>query len=114
MEIGVIVKNVIIVFVILAVVFLSQQPYFRKLAVSSPLFKKVGPYVAKTKDWLNTNLYPGINRGAAGLWGKKEDLKNKVDAEKNNVEKNSFDTFKKYLAKKVLEALGLNPASCNL
>ena len=57
------IKYIVIIIVILAVVFLSQQLYFRgigKTLISSAT-NQVGAYLAKGTDWAMSTIYPKIS-----------------------------------------------------
>ncbi len=113
MEVGIIIKNGVIVAGIVAVIFLSQQSYLKNTVknFNFPLFKKGeafydNSYIAKANDWLNANVYSKISGGVAD---KQSTLQDETNTQKNNLEKNSFDTAKKYVASKLLNALGVTP-----
>ncbi len=111
MEIGVFIKNIVIISAVLGVVFLSQQPYFRGISKNYVYsgVKNGDTYLKKASNWFHNNIYPRTS-GEVVLNNNPIDLvKKEIDKQKNNIEKNSVDGIKKYVAEKLLNILGIKP-----
>lgn len=103
-----------------AIAFFSQSAYFRHAAQNlvSPLLKKGDAYynnlpLVKEGDQLTANLYSQIS---GGVKGGEEAVQNGVAAQTNaitngvnDIKNNSVNEFKKSLAEKLLQALGIQP-----
>ena len=114
MNAGLITKNIIIVAIILIVAFLSQNSIFKDTVKNSnfPLFKKTNDYSSKTSDWLKNSI-PSVDdlkdRVSGGLEEKEEMLKDEIVNQKEEIEKKSVGTVKKYIAEKFLQTIGVSP-----
>ncbi len=111
MEVGIVIKNLIIIGVIGGVVFASQSAYFKPTAqkLYTSGVKSDTSYVAKATDWLKTNIYPRLG-GVSGEVAKTQDsLQEKIVEEKNNLVEKSTDATKKVIAEKFLQLLGVTP-----
>lgn len=119
---GQFIKNTIGIVTVLAVAFLSQQHYFKNKVYNFafPFLKKGESYfsnlpLAKKGDQLKDNLYSqvsgGVKNGEGVITNAKDVVDQSIDQQKKNVEniqKNSWDNFKKYVAEKTLDALGVD------
>lgn len=122
---SVFIKNSVIIFAILGVVFFSQQPYVKGTSknFNFPLLKKGTGYsnVSKIGDWIKNNVYskiggPPAEIGAnlaqrlSGEVAKREGLVGSaINDQKNALVNNSTGTVKKFIAEKVLQTLGVKP-----
>lgn len=99
MESKVFIKNILIVIVILTVVFLSQQSYFRTIGnyLYSKYLKQVSLYFVKNTDWFKENVYPKVSGEVAQ---KREDVKEEIIKQKNNFAQIIWGNFKNYFAEK--------------
>ena len=107
-------KGVIIIFVILALAFLSQQVYFRSVTKSYLYSKdntKKGISVGdKLTGWFQSNLYSKLSDEAGKELDKRETmLKEAINDQKDSILENSFTATKKFIAEKVLNILGVKP-----
>ncbi|MEK7562527.1 MAG: hypothetical protein AAB509_02525 [Patescibacteria group bacterium] len=80
------IKYIAIIIIILVIVFLSQQPYFR--GYGKDIYGKVD-------SWVRTNVYSKVS-GEVEKRG--EAIKEEVNKEKNAVAQNIWDKIKNYLA----------------
>lgn len=109
------IQNIVIIAVILAVVFLSQLPYFKTNSqiYNFPLFKKSEGYSGnfsfnsnRVNDWLKSNVYDRIGGEAE----KRQELATgEINKQKEEIAKNSVYRVKKFIAEKLLETLGVKP-----
>lgn len=91
------IKYIVIVVVILAIVFLSQQAYLRGIGKNAFLKASgaVGGYAAKGASWVTGNLYPKIS----GEVQKRGDaIKDEVIQEKQKVSENILEKAKNYFS----------------
>ncbi|OGZ63621.1 MAG: hypothetical protein A3A98_02750 [Candidatus Staskawiczbacteria bacterium RIFCSPLOWO2_01_FULL_40_39] len=105
------IKNIFIAATILGVVFLSQTPYFKAGAKNlySQRVKTENPYFAGIGDWFKKNVY-GRLEGVSGEVGKgTAALQDKIVEEKNTLAENSAGATKKFIAEKMLQAMGVKP-----
>ena len=107
------IKCIVIITLILAVVFLSQIPYFKRagqnLLAKTPIIKKENNPLSKSADWLKSNVFDRIGEGAGGEVAKRKDmLEEGISTQKEDLEKKSVDTIKKFIAEKFLGALGVD------
>ena len=111
------IKNIVIISAILGTVFLSQQSLFKSntknyiysqgaKAGNNNIIKKAG-------DWFNDNVYLNASEWVSGEVAKNnaaiELTKEEIEKQKNNLEKNSIDTAKKFIAEKFLQTMGVKP-----
>lgn len=85
------------IIVVMAVVFLSQQPQFKSLGSNA------NPYVAKMGNWLSANVYPRLDREVATRGG---EITKEITEQKDSAVKNIWQNFKKYFSEKVLKFSG--------
>ena len=91
------IKYIVIIIVILAVVFLSQQVYSRAIGKTliSDATGQAKTYMAKGSDWVMSNIYPKIS----GEVQKRGDIiKTEVDQEKNKVSENIGTKISNYFS----------------
>ena len=91
------IKYIVIIIVILAVVFLSQQAYSRGVGKTliSAATNQVGSFLAKGSDWATATIFPKIN----GEVQKRGDMiKNEVTQEKNKVSENIGQKISNYVS----------------
>jgi len=120
------IKNIIIIGVILTAAFLSQGGYFKNTSkfFNFPLLKKGSTYsdnsnnsnLAKETDLVKEsqnylkNIYSNVSGEAVKRTDMaKNEISNVIGQQKNNIENNSIDAVKKFLAEKVLQTLGITP-----
>jgi hypothetical protein len=91
------IKYLVIIFVILVIVFLSQQAYLRGFGKTlvSDATNQVKPYLAKGSNWVMSKIYPTIS----GEVQKRGDaIKNDVNQEKNKVSQTLGEKIKNYFS----------------
>ena len=111
MELGLILKNVIIVGAIGGVVFASQIPAFRPAASKaySNGVKSENSFAQKAQDWLKTNIYPKLG-GVSGEVAKTQvSAQQQLSTQQNNLKQNALDSTKIFLAKEILSVLNVTP-----
>lgn len=103
------IQYITIIIIILVIVFLSQQPYFRGYGknISREVEALVGSYWLKTAEWTKINIYPKIG-GEVAKRGEalKEEVAEKITEQKNNFVKNIWNKFKNYFANIFLKTTG--------
>jgi len=89
--------NIVIIIVLVVIVFLSQQPYFRKYGENFYLQAKtqVMSYWAQATDWFMNNVY---SRVSGGVEQKKAEIQEEVAKQKNNIVQNVWEKIKNYFA----------------
>ncbi len=104
-----IVRNLIIIGSILAIAFLSQQPWLDGVTQTYvfPVVKKGGDllsnsFLGKTGNWVSSKL---TNEAAK----RGEVAKQELSTQKDNAVNNTLDSTKKFIAEKTLQALGVKP-----
>lgn len=99
------VQNIVIIAVVLVVVFLSQQPYFRPAGEKaySQMKKQGESYGVQFNSWFNTNVYPKVG-GQVASGG--EVIKKEIETQKNNIAKNTWEKIKSYLAENFSKLFG--------
>jgi hypothetical protein len=91
------IKSIIIIAVLLAVIFLSQQPYSRELGKSFCGKAKalVAPALEKmyktSSNYVTSRFAPQVEKG-------KVEIQQKVIEEKNNLNKSIWENIKNYFA----------------
>ncbi len=111
MELGLLIKNIVIIGAIGGVVFASQSAVFRPAAQNlyASGVKSDNSFLGKTNAWLKTNIYPKLG-GVSGEVAKTQDsLQEKIVEEKNSLVEKSTDAAKKIIAEKFLQFLGVTP-----
>jgi len=99
------VQNIVIIVILLAIVFFSQQIYFREsgknLYLQADKYARV--YIGKASDWLKINVYPKISGEVqkGGVEAQKE-----IAKQKNNLLQNIWENLKKYSAEKFSKTFG--------
>lgn len=87
------IQYIILIIIVLAIAFLSQQPYFREYGKS--LFSKgieaVQGYMAKGANWVNSNVYPKIGGEVSQ---KTAIITNEINQQKQNTAQNISDKIK--------------------
>jgi len=97
MDIKPFIKYILIIIVILAIVFLSQQVYTFEVGkkVSSNISDKATAYMAKGSDWITSKMYPKVT----GEVQKRGDIiKNEVKTEKEKVSENIGEKISNYFS----------------
>ena len=91
------VKNIVIIVIILTVVFLSQQPYFREYGKNlySQIKPRVEAYWSKTTDWFKNNVY---SRVSGEVESKSKIIQQEINKQKNNIAQNIWDKIKNYFS----------------
>jgi len=91
------IKYIVIIAVILAVAFLSQQAYYRgfgKTLVSNAT-SQAKDYVAKSSDWVMSNIYPKISGEVQKRGGI---INNEVNKEKQKVSESVAQKISNYFS----------------
>src|SRR3989338_7622829 len=105
MELKNLIKNLIIIGIILAVAFLSQQPYF--VATGKDLYVKGmgqgNDYWQKGVAWAEVYLWPKVGGGVGGI---QTAALEQVNHQKNNFAQYTWEKFKKYFTKKISKTFG--------
>lgn len=115
MEIGLLVKNTVIVGAIMGVAFLSQQPWFSsnsKNFVYSQGIKSENQYIKSAAGWIGdsaSKLSGSVNGGALQNNPTITSVEKGIENQKNNFLQNSVDSTKKFIATELLNALGVKP-----
>lgn len=94
-------KNILIIVVILAIVFLSQQAYFRPIIKN--LYQQGNKYLIEAQNWFKTNIYSKVS-GEVEKRG--EEAKKEINKEKNNILQNIWGKLKNYFAEKFSKTFG--------
>ena len=91
------IKNIVIIVILSAVVFLSQQPYFKKYGENlySQIKPQVEPYWSKTVDWFKNNIYPRVS---GEVEQKSTFIQQEINKQKNNIVQNIWEKTKNYFA----------------
>lgn len=105
MKLKVFTKNIIIVAIILAVVFMSQRSDFRQFGekLYSQAAEQINNYTPKLSSWFMANVYPKVGGGAERG---KEVIEKEFIGQKDNAAKNIWEKFKNYLAEKFSKMSG--------
>ncbi len=99
-----IIQSISIIIIILVIVFLSQQPYFRKVGenVYNQTVPQVGSYWSKADNWARANIYPKISdiysKVSSGAQDRGESIKNDLNQEKQKVSENFGEKIKNYFS----------------
>ena len=104
------IQNIVIIAVLLAIVFLSQQTYLRKIGnnlyfqnLYPQLKEQVISYKNSITDWFKINIYPRVNREVAE---KGEVVKEEISKQKDNIVKITWEKIKNYFAEKFSKVFG--------
>ena len=99
------VQNIVIIAVLLAMVFLSQQSFAKPTAqkIISQISEKTKEYSQKAGDWLKAKTNPYI---AKEVQNGGERVKEEVIKQKNNLLQNIWENLKKYFAQKFSKTFG--------
>lgn len=111
MEIGILIKNLIIIGLIGGAVAASQSAAFRP-AVSSLYtqgVKSQGSYITKAQEWLAEHVYPKLGAGSGEVAKTQASLQEGILEQKNKVVEDSTNATKKIIAEKFLQFLGITP-----
>lgn len=105
MEKGPLIKSIIVIAVVLAVAFLSQQPYMQELGKKAytQLEREVRGYWSSVVDWYNTNIYPEASKQAESGG---EVIKEEVTKQKDNLSQNIWDKIENYFREKFSKVSG--------
>jgi len=127
MEIGLILKNLVIVSAILGVVWASQQPWgasnAKTYVYAENAKSPISTYLKDANSWLQNNVYSKVGGLVGGGEAKTNIVNSTVSAantelqnQKNNFLQNASDVSREFIAKEVLAALHVTPqdlgASC--
>lgn len=123
MEFKIILKNLIIIGVILGGTFASQQPWFK---TNSQVWVNQNPQesqpIKKATNWFNDQVSSKISNSIKGLGASvsggvaqnkdniasvTESVEKGIETQKNILVENSTNTTKKFIAQKILDALGV-------
>ncbi len=82
-----IIFSIIAIIIVLVVVFLSQQAYFRGIGKTliSDATNQAKAYLAKSSGWAMSKIYPTISQD---VQNRGDMIKNEVNQEKNKVSEN--------------------------
>ena len=98
-------NGVIILIIILAVVFMSQQPFLRPFGIFAYNWgaEKISSYWSKTTNWFWAGLYPNIQKEAVEKGGA---LKEEAITQKDNAAQSVWQKIKNYFANIFLKSFG--------
>ena len=91
------ITNIVIIIALVAVVFLSQQPYFEE-AGKGLYFQadaQVRVYWEKASDWFKNNIYPRVS---GEVEQKSAVIQEEITKQKNNIAQNIWGNIKNYFA----------------
>lgn len=109
MKVGVFLKNGGVIGLILLMIFLSQQPYFKDVSknFTFPFLKKGNGYFSNAPlDWLRANVYPRV---ALEAEKRGEEVQEEITHQTEEVKQSALDSFRNYTAEKLLNVLGVKP-----
>ena len=91
------IKNIVIIIVLLAVVFLSQQLYFEEVGkkLYSQVEAQVNIYWIKIADWFGSNVY---TRVSGEVEEKSAVVQKEITKQKDNIVQNVWEKTKTYFA----------------
>lgn len=93
------IQNIVLIIVLLTVVFLSQQSFFRPVEnnLYSMVSQKIGSPASKIGDWLRASLYPKVSGEVTkgGVAAVQE-----INNQKNIAAQNVWEKIKNYFAEK--------------
>ncbi len=127
MEVGLILKNLVIVGAILGVTWASQQPWMgsnNKNYVYNQAGQNLGTYLKDANSWLQNNVYSkvsgvvggGIDKSTMAVNSTVANANTELQNQKKNFLQNASDATREFIAKEVLNVLHVTPtdlgASC--
>lgn len=90
-------KNIVIIIILVALVFFSQQPNFRKYG--EEIYSKVKPQITafwtKVTDWFENTIY---SRVSGEVEQKSKVVGEEINKQKNNIVQNIWERTKTYFA----------------
>ncbi|MBI3337403.1 MAG: hypothetical protein HY005_02130 [Candidatus Staskawiczbacteria bacterium] len=89
------IKNIVIIIVILTVIFLGQQTYFKEYGrnLYSQIKPQVQAYWTGISDWFKNNVYSGVS---GEVEQKSALIQQEVEKQKNNLMQNIWEKIKDY------------------
>jgi predicted lipid-binding transport protein (Tim44 family) len=116
MELGILIRNGALVLATLGVTYMSQQPMFKNSNQQTQVYSQgISGGVKKATSWISDNIPLKQNGGVAtnlvlpDTTAVSKYVSNEVEKQKNNLVQNSLDATKRFLAKEVLDILGVKP-----
>mgnify|MGYP001586077017 FL=1 len=120
MELGVYIRNLLLIGVVIGVAFLSQMPWLASNSANfaySQGMKSENSYAAQAGDWIQNNVLGKLGGGVGTQIAKTQDIiasaaqstAQAVENKKNDLIKTSTDDTKKFIATEFLKALGVTP-----
>jgi|GEM_PF-5544322 len=113
---GVIVKNLVAIGLVIGLGFASQLAYFKNNSQVFTLGPHTGAqqvnaysggnFLSKIGDWIKTNVYPKVSGEVAN---RTTVASGEVTNQVATAKQNSVDVAKKFVAQKILDALGVKP-----
>ena len=119
MVLKIILKNLVIIGAILGGAFASQQPWFKTNSYAwANQTQQENQHLKKAADWFKGHVSSKIGNGIKGLSANVSggvsqitpdinSVGEEITQQKNNILQNSLDNSKKFIAEKVLQALGI-------
>lgn len=100
-----VIKNGIIIIVILALAFISQQHFFDSYGKNTLSFagQQASLYWHKVGEWFSATIYPRVQKEAAE---RGQPLKEEVEKQKDNAVKIIWENVKNYFAEKFSKVSG--------
>jgi len=97
MDLEILIKNTLVIVIILVIVFLSQQPYFKNIGRIFIIkgTKQTSEYLAKTGDWSKANIFTQIGGEGKLFWSS---ATAEITKQKNNFVEMVWENFKNYFA----------------
>ena len=91
------IQYIVIIGIILAVVFLSQQAYFRGIGknIYEKIDAQVGSYWSDANDWIKANIYPRVS---SEVTKRGEAIKSEVNQEKEKISESLGEKIKNYFS----------------
>ncbi len=112
MELGLLIKNIVIIGAILGVAFLSQQPFFISKSKNYTYpegLKNASDFIKNGISNISAKISKGASGGATITEAPIDAAKKEIENQKNNFLQNAFDSSKKFVAKEVLDILHVAP-----
>ena len=105
MDKKILIQNILIILVILTVVFLSQQPYFRPLgkSVYSQGVSQGSAYWSKMSGWFKAAIYPKVSSQVASGGAKAQQ---EIVTQKKNFAQSMLNAVKNYFTTKFSKISG--------
>jgi len=110
---------IVLIIIILAVVFLSQQAYFRGVGKTliSDATNQASVYLAEGSGWVISNIYPKINglpaQAGKALQSGGDTIKTEVDQAKQKVTEDIGKKIENYFSGVANSVAGKNNNSCS-